>query len=152
MRNVFLAAAQELRNGMPQIPAPRGTSPGMARAMSTSQWWDSVAIRVDSQRADGMNFTLNFLTPDNGERFVVEMSGATLSHIQGFQAESPDATVSIERERLNQVIMGNTTLEALLQSGQGSLSGNADVLTQLNSVLVNFAPGFEILPGTGTAN
>ncbi len=148
MRNVFLAAAQELRNGMPQIPAPRGTSPGMARAMSTSQWWDSVAIRVDSARADGMNFTLNFLTPDNGEQFVVEMSGATLSHIQGFQAESPDATVSIDRERLNQVIMGNTTLEALLQSGQGSLSGDADVLAQLNSVLVNFAPGFEILPGT----
>ena len=148
MRNVFLAAAQELRNGMPRIPAPRGTSPGMARAMSTSQWWDSVAIRVDSARADGMNFTLNFLTPDNGEQFVVEMSGATLSHIQGFQAESPDATVSIDRELLNQVIMGNTTLEALLQSGQGSLSGDADVLPQLNSVLVNFAPGFEILPGT----
>jgi len=148
MRNVFLAAAQELRNGMPRIPAPRGTSPGMARAMSTSQWWDSVAIRVDSRLADGMNFTVNFLTPDNGERFVVEMSGGTLTAIEGFQAEAPDVTVSIDREDLNQVIMGNATLGELLQSGAGTISGDAGVLEQLASVLVNFAPGFEILPGT----
>ena len=148
MRNVFLAAAQELRNGMPRIPAPRGTSPGMARAMSTSQWWDSVAIRVDSRLADGMNFTMNFLTPDNGERFVVEMSGGTLTNIEGFQAEDADVTVSIDREDLNQVIMGNATLNELLQSGAGTVSGDAGVLAQLTSVLVNFAPGFEILPGT----
>ncbi len=148
MRNVFLAAAQELRNGMPRIPAPRGTSPGMARAMSTSQWWDSVAIRVDSRLADGMNFTMNFLTPDNGERFVVEMSGGTLTAIEGFQAEAPDVTVSIDREDLNEVIMGNATLNELLQSGAGTVSGDAGVLAQLTSALVNFAPGFEILPGT----
>ena len=148
MRNVFLAAAQELRNGMPRIPAPRGTSPSLARAMTTSQWWDSVAIRVDSERADGMDFTMNFLTPDTGQQFVVELSGGTLTNIEGFQAETPDVTVSIDREQLNEVIMGNTTLEELLQSGQGSVQGDAGVLAELSSVLVNFAPGFEILPGT----
>lgn len=148
MRNVFLAAAQELRNGMPRIPAPRGTSPSLARAMTTSQWWDSVAIRVDSERADGMDFTMNFLTPDTGQQFVVELSGGTLTNIEGFQAEAPDVTVSIDREQLNEVIMGNTTVEELLQSGQGSVQGDAGVLAQLSSVLVNFAPGFEILPGT----
>ena len=137
MRNVFLAAAQELRNGMPRIPAPRGTSPSLARAMTTSQWWDSVAIRVDSERADGMDFTMNFLTPDTGQQFVVELSGGTLTNIEGFQAEAPDVTVSIDRERLNEVIMGNTTLEELLQAGQGSVQGDATVLTQLASVLVN---------------
>ena len=148
MRNVFLTAAQELRNGMPRIPAPRGTSPGMARAMSTSQWWDAVAIRVDSERANDMNFTMNFITPDTGQRFVVEMSGATLSHIEGFQADNPDVTIRIDREDLDLVIMGMTTLGQLLRSGVGSVQGDAAVLTRLTSVLVDFAPGFEILPGT----
>ncbi len=60
----------------PADSAPRGTSPGLARAMTTEQWWDAVAIRVDSARADGMSFTMNFLTPDAGQRFVVEMTGA----------------------------------------------------------------------------
>lgn len=148
MRNVFLAATQELRNGMPRIPAPRGTSPGMARAMSTAQWWDAVAIRVDSESAAGMNFAINFVTPDTGQQFVVEMSGATLSVIEGFQAEAPDATIHIDRTDLNQVIMGNATLGELLQSGVGTIAGDAGVLSQLTSVLVNFAPGFEIMPGT----
>ncbi|HCL74145.1 MAG TPA: hypothetical protein DIC58_15035, partial [Gammaproteobacteria bacterium] len=31
MRNVFLAAAQELRNGTGSVPGPRGTSPSLAR-------------------------------------------------------------------------------------------------------------------------
>ena len=148
LRNVFLSAAQELRSGMPRIPAPRGTSPGMARAMSTSQWWDAVAIRVDSELADGMEFTMNFLTPDTEQQFVVEMSGGSLTSIEGFQSTDADVTVNINREDLNQVIMGNATLAELLQSGQGSLDGDAEVLSRLTSVLVDFAPGFEILPGT----
>ena len=61
MRNVFLSSAQELRNGAPPIAAPRGTSPSLARAMTTSQWWDAVATRVDSELADGAQFIVNFL-------------------------------------------------------------------------------------------
>ncbi|MFB0988525.1 MAG: alkyl sulfatase dimerization domain-containing protein, partial [Gammaproteobacteria bacterium] len=53
MRNVFLSSAQELRNGAPAVAAPRGTTPSLARAMTTTQWWDAVATRVDSGLADG---------------------------------------------------------------------------------------------------
>lgn len=148
MRNVFLSAAQELRNGAPNIAAPRGTSPSMARAMSTSQWWDAVATRVDSQRADGLEFVINFMTPDNGQEFVVEMSGGTLTNIEGFRADDPDASITINRSALDQVIMGQTTLPELLQSGVGSVTGDSDVLFQLASVLVTFDAGFEVLPGT----
>ncbi len=148
MRNVFLSAAQELRNGAPPIAAPRGTSPSLARAMTTSQWWDAVATRVDSSLADGRNFIINFNTPDTGQQFVVELSGGTLSHIEGYSAEAPDATININRSDLDTVIMGQATLPEQLQNGIGSVSGDAAVLLQLGAVLVNFNPGFEILPGT----
>ena len=36
--------------------------------MTTSQWWDAMATRVDSERADGLAFVLNFITPDNGQQ------------------------------------------------------------------------------------
>ena len=71
MRNVFLSSAQELRNGVPVIGAPRGTSPSLARAMTTAQWWDAVAIRVDSSKADAFNFTINFITPDTRHRAAI---------------------------------------------------------------------------------
>lgn len=148
MRNVFLAAAQELRNGTGSVPAPRGTSPSLARAMTTSQWWDAVATRVDSERADGEQFVINFVTPDTGQEFVVELSGGTLTNIEGYQSNAADATIIMNRTDLDPVIMGRTTLAEQLQAGVGSVLGDSSVLLQLAAVLITFNAGFEVMPGT----
>jgi len=148
MRNVFLSAAQELRDGIPRGGPVRQLSPDLARAMSTSQWWDGVAIRVDSRLAEGMNWTLNFNTPDTGEQFVIEMSNATLTHIEGYSLENADATIRIMRSNLDDVIMGNATLAQQIMSDRGSVEGDVSVLRQLSSVLGEFDPVFEIMPGT----
>lgn len=148
MRNVFLTAAQELRLGVAPAGPARGTSPDLARAMTTAQWWDAVATRVDSQLADGMAFKINFSTPDNGEQFVIEMRGGTLTSIAGYRAADADASITMNRSDLDQVIMGQATLASQLTSGRGQVTGNAGVLQQLASVLVEFDPVFEIMPGT----
>lgn len=148
MRNVFLTAAQELRMGVATAGPARGTSPDLARAMTTAQWWDAVATRVDSQLADGMTFKINFSTPDNGEQFVIEMRGGTLTNIAGYRSSDADASISMNRSDLDQVIMGQATLASQLGSGNGQVTGNAAVLQQLVSVLVEFDPVFEIMPGT----
>ena len=148
LRNVFLAAAQELRNGIQTIAAPRGTSPSMARAMTTSQWWDSVGTRVDSALADGNDYIVNFITPDTDQTFVIEMSSGTLSNIEGYLSDEADATITINRTDLDTVIMGQATLSEQLQNDLGSLEGDASVLLSMAAVLTVFSPGFEVLPGT----
>ena len=148
MRNVFLASAQELRSGAAAMGAARGTTPSSARAMTTSQWWDAIAIRVDSKLADSMNYTINFSTPDTNQNFIVEMSHGTLSNIEGFLLPNPDVTISMNRIDLNTVIIGDRTLAEQLRSGIGTAQGNVAVLEQLAGVLVDFDPGFEIMPGT----
>jgi alkyl sulfatase BDS1-like metallo-beta-lactamase superfamily hydrolase len=149
MRNVFLSSAQELRNGAPAVAAPRGTSPSLARAMTTTQWWDAVATRVDSGLADGTNFTMNFSSPDTQQNFVVEMSGGTLSNIEGYLSDDADVTITMNRTDLEMVIMGQETLASQLQAGVGTVTGNQAVLLQLSSVLVTFNSSFEVMPGTG---
>ena len=44
--------------------------------------------------------------------------------------------------------MGQATLASQLQAGIGSVEGNQGLLLQLASVLVDFSPGFEVMPGT----
>ncbi|HBX38770.1 MAG TPA: hypothetical protein DEG76_16440 [Pseudohongiella sp.] len=151
VRNVFLVAAQELRYGVAPAGPARGTSPDLARAMTTLQWWDAMATRVDSQRADGMAFIINFVTPDTGETFVIEMRSGTLTAITGYQSDAADATIRLDRSILDQVIMGQTTLAAQLTSGAGEVEGDIGVLQQLASVLVEFDPVFEIMPGTAAS-
>ena len=149
MRNVFLSSAQELRNGAPAVAAPRGTTPSLARAMTTTQWWDAVATRVDSGLADGTNFTINFSSPDTQQNFIVEMSGGTLSNIEGYLSGDADVTITMDRSDLDTVIMGQETLASQLQAGVGTVTGDQAVLLQLASVLVTFNSSFEVMPGTG---
>jgi alkyl sulfatase BDS1-like metallo-beta-lactamase superfamily hydrolase len=149
MRNVFLSSAQELRNGAPAVAAPRGTTPSLARAMTTTQWWDAVATRVDSGLADGTDFTINFSSPDTQQNFVVEMSGGTLTNIEGYLSDDADVTITMNRSDLETVIMGQETLASQLQAGVGMVTGNQAVLLELSSVLVTFNSSFEVMPGTG---
>ena len=149
MRNVFLSSAQELRNGAPAVAAARGTSPSLARAMTTTQWWDAVATRVDSGLADATNFTINFSSPDTQQNFVVEMSGGTLSNIEGYLSDDADVTITMNRSDLETVIMGQETLASQLQAGVGTVTGDQAVLLQLASVLVTLNSSFEVMPGTG---
>ena len=148
LRNSFLSAAKELRHGIAAVSGLESGGPDTARALTTSQWWDAVAIRVDSEKADGIDFKLNFVTPDNGERLVVEMSNGTLTNIAGFSAPDADATLTIDRADLIPVMMGQTTLGAQIRAGNAELEGNGLVLAQFASTLVEFDPLFEIMPGT----
>ncbi len=152
VRNSFLAAAYELRNGIPQGASPKSTGPDMVRGMSTQLWLDFLAIRMDSDKADGMKFTINFVTPDNGEKFVVEMSNATLTSIEGFQVPEPDLTITIDRADLEPVMMGAISFDDQIAAGKARLDGNREVYEQLKSTLVQFDLGFEIMPGTGAVD
>jgi alkyl sulfatase BDS1-like metallo-beta-lactamase superfamily hydrolase len=123
-------------------------NPDTVRAMSTELLLDFVAIRVDSQKAKGMKFTINLVTPDNGEQFAVEMSNSTLTNVKGFLAQNPDLTITLNRSDLELVMAGIATFPTLLGEGKARLEGNSAVFEQLRSLLVEFTPDFEIMPGT----
>jgi len=148
VRNTFLQGAFELRNGLPGGVPVRSAVPDVIRAMSTEQWLDFVGISMDPKKAEGMRFVINLATPDNGEKFVVEMSNATLTSIKGFQAPKPDLTVTVNRADLNQVMMGVASFDDLIKAGKAKFDGNRAGFDQLRSILVPFTPDFEILPGT----
>ncbi len=151
VRNSFLAAAYELRSGIPAGASPTA-GPDMIRAMTTELWLDFLGVRVDSKKAEGMKFTINLVTPDNDEKFVVEMSNATLTNIGGYQAANPDLTVTINRSDLEQVMMGAVNFDDQIAAGKAKLNGNKAVYEQLKSTLAQFELGFELMPGTGDAS
>jgi alkyl sulfatase BDS1-like metallo-beta-lactamase superfamily hydrolase len=68
VRNSYLAAAYELRSGIPQGEAVNSSSPDVIRAMSTELFLNFLGIRMDSRKAEGLRFTINLVTPDNGEK------------------------------------------------------------------------------------
>ncbi|QDT74729.1 alkyl/aryl-sulfatase [Lacipirellula limnantheis] len=148
LRNSYLAAAYELRSGIPAGQTADSSSPDVIRAMSTELFLNFLGIRMDSRKAEGMRFTINLITPDNGEKFLIELENATLTNIQGFLSPSPDLTLTINRTDLEQTMMGTKTLEAQIADGTATVDGDVAVLQQLASTMVDFDPRFEIMPGT----
>ena len=116
--------------------------------MTTDLFLDFLGILMDSRKADGMAFTINLVTPDNGEQFVIELSNNTLTNIEGYQAEDADLTLTITRLGLGQVITGAKSLADQIADGDAKAEGDLSVLQQLASTMVRFELGFEILPGT----
>ena len=152
LRNSFLAGAYELRSGIPSGASPDSSGPDMLRAMSTELFLDFIGIRMDSKKAEaaGLKFGMNLITPDNGEKFAIELSNATFTNVEGFQLSNPDLTLTINRSDLVPVMAGQRTLAAQIADGKAKVEGNQKILEQLASLLVTFEMGFEIMPGTAS--
>jgi len=148
IRNTYLAAAYELRTGIPEGKTAASANPDVVRAMSTELFLDFLGIRMDSRKAEGMRFTINLITPDNGEKFAIELENATLTNIKGFLAKEPDLTLTINRSDLEQTMMGVKTLEAQIKDGTAKAEGDVGILAKLAATMVEFDPRFEIMPGT----
>jgi alkyl sulfatase BDS1-like metallo-beta-lactamase superfamily hydrolase len=151
LRNAFLAGAFELRSGIPEGSPPKSSGPDMIQAMSTGLFLDFLGIRMDSSKAEDFEFTINLSTPDNGEQYVIELSNATLTNIEGYQAADADLSITINRADLEQTMMGVKPFMTQLEDGTASFEGDLGVLQQLGSAMIDFDLFFEVLPGTKQA-
>ena len=152
VRNSYLAGAYELRNGIPTGASPKTNSPDLVGAISTELFLNFLGVRLDSKKAGNEHFVMNLITPDNGEKFAVELSNATLTNISGFQAKNADLTLTVNRSDLLKIMFGQTTFEEILKSGKGKSVGDLTVLAKLQGMLDTFEVGFEIMPGTKDKN
>ncbi len=152
VRNSFLAAANELRSGIPSGASPKSSGPDIVRAMTTELWLDFLGVRLDSAKAMGKAFKINLITPDNDEKFVIELSNGTLTNIEGFQAEDAALTITIDRSDLEQTMMGAVSFDQQIASGKAKLVGSREPFEQLKAMLLHFDLGFEIMPGTGSVD
>jgi alkyl sulfatase BDS1-like metallo-beta-lactamase superfamily hydrolase len=148
LRNSFLQGAYELRSGMPSGVAPSTGSADVIRSMPTGFWLDFLGISMDPKRADGLRLTINLVTPDNGEKYLVELSNATLTNIEGVQAAKPDLTVTLDRADLNRVLLGVATFDDLANEGKARFDGDRTAIYKLRDLMVTFTPDFEFIPGS----
>jgi linear primary-alkylsulfatase len=148
VRNSFLAAAYELRNGMPSGASPKTAGPDVIGGMTTELWLDFLGVRLDTTKAEGKRFVINLVTPDNDEKYLVELNNSTLTNIEGFQSEQADLTITIDRSELNEVMMGKVSFDDKIKAGKAKLKGDRKPYDELKNMLVTFNMEFELLPGT----
>ena len=66
-RNAYLFGAQELRQGMPKVPARSPMPRETLAALRTEQLWDVLGVRLNGPKAEGKRIVLNWNFTDTGE-------------------------------------------------------------------------------------
>jgi len=103
-------------------------------------------VKVDAIKAQHVPFTLNVNVPDIKQVHFVEMSNGNLSNALVEEVRSADATLHINKADITKLMLGQTNLKALLESGMAGIEGDATVIAKLAQASVEFDESFEILP------
>jgi alkyl sulfatase BDS1-like metallo-beta-lactamase superfamily hydrolase len=149
LRNSFLAGAFELRSGIPEGTPPSSSGPDMISAMSTGLFLDFIGIRMDGKKAEAIGpYSMNLVTPDNGEKYAVDLSNGTFTNVEGFLHDDPDLAITINRSDLEVIMAGQKTFMASIEDGTAKAEGKVGILDEIAATLTNFEIGFEVLPGT----
>jgi alkyl sulfatase BDS1-like metallo-beta-lactamase superfamily hydrolase len=149
VRNSFLAGAYELRNGVPEGRSASTVGPDFIEAMTTGMLFDFMAVKLDTRRAGDDEFTINLVTPDTGEQYIVELSNGVLTNIEGYQASEASLTLTVDRGDLDQVFLGRTKLANLIEAGKAKAEGDFEVIGRLMGYQIDFDPRFQMVPGAG---
>lgn len=144
-RNFYLTGAKELREGVKQLPAPNTASPDTVKAMSLDLFFDYIAMRVNGPKAGDKHITLNFNFPDTKEKYFLELSNGALSHISIEKDRKADATVTLDRTTLNDIVIGTTSLEKGIMNGKVKIEGSEGKFDELISTLDKFDFWFNIV-------
>lgn len=142
-RNFYLSAAKELRQGIAVLPTPNTASADMVRAMSLELFFDYLGVRLNGDKAGDRRITLNCLFPDLNESYTLMVRHGTLSHRPGKAAQA-DATLTIARSDLNDVILGQATIADQITAGATTVEGDASALHDFVALLDTFEFWFNI--------
>ena len=148
-RNAYLMGAQELRKGPPP-PAPTHVrARSMIRAMTIEQVFDVLSVRVMSEKVGGLSHCVNWTftdmagTPDH--QWVLGLSNRTMYSTQGRHEAAAEATITISRALLLEIIAQMTTFVDEFSAGTVSIEGDAAALLNIFGNLDTFATGFAIV-------
>lgn len=144
-RNFYLSGAKELRTGIKKLAAPDTASPDTIRAMDTGLLFDYFGVRLNGEKAANTSLVLNFVFSDINKKYLVELNNGSLHNIEGYQSDKADATITLNRETLNQILLKNTTLADAIKNNQIKINGKSDSLTQLLSFMDSFDFWFNIV-------
>jgi alkyl sulfatase BDS1-like metallo-beta-lactamase superfamily hydrolase len=132
-RNAYLAGAAELRSG--NFGTPATTSPDMAYALSVSQVFDSIAVRIDGPRAWHEHIVTAWTITDEDTTYVTELRNGVLHHRTVTEAPAGVTRFALSRRSLIGVVTGQLDLTAAIGDGTVAIDGDPSAMANLVRLL-----------------
>jgi alkyl sulfatase BDS1-like metallo-beta-lactamase superfamily hydrolase len=144
-RNFYLSGSQELRDGVTVVPTPNTASPDVIRATPAEMFFDLLAVQLNGPKAEGKQIAINIHFTDTEERFLLVIENGVLNYSAGKQADLADATLTMPRSALDDIVLGAATLAEKQAAGEARLDGSQEKFREFLSMLDRFEFWFNIV-------
>ncbi|MBU6215566.1 MAG: MBL fold metallo-hydrolase [Acidobacteria bacterium] len=146
-RNAFLAGAHELRHGV--FGTPSSVSPqDFAAALSPSQIFDAIAVRIDGPRAWEQHLRIGWRFTEPEESHVMELRNGVLVHHPVDELDGVadlQVSLTLDRATLLGMITQQLDLAAALGDGRLVVDGDATAVLTLVGLADEVDPSFPIV-------
>lgn len=142
-RNMYLVGAMELRNGAP-AQSNRAVA-DLVRAATPAMFLDLLAVRLDSDKAQGHDMTLDWNFDDLQQRFALTLRNGVLTYRENSSHAKPDVQVQMSKAVLDRINLRELDFATAIKQGDIKLQGDASRFTALLGMLGSFVPNFNIV-------
>jgi len=142
-RNFYLCGALELREGLPRGSRFDATE-SMAKAMPLANLFQTLAVRLNSQKVDGLVLHINLVFTD-AETTLLTIENSVLHAFPDRSHPQPTATIRVSALDFKRLMLGLTEASTLVSSGALGLDGNLGALAQLGGLFDQFERRYPIM-------
>ena len=137
-RNMYLAGAKELRDGVAAGPGQQA-SLDLVRSTGTATLLDLLSVRLDPANAGTGQVTVDLVFPDRKERYRVRVKNAVLTHEAEPTTDGADGTFTLPRAQFLALALGGVPADSM------QITGDAGALARLLGWLTPPTPNFPIV-------
>jgi alkyl sulfatase BDS1-like metallo-beta-lactamase superfamily hydrolase len=142
-RNIYLQGAHELRHGVAEASA-RATD-DLVRAADAGMFFDLLAMRIDSEKAQGHDMTLNWTFEDPNQPFALTLRNGVLTRRDGMRHAHADVSVRMTKATLDRISLRQLDFPTAVAQGEIKLDGDPRKLAELLGLLDRFPPMFNVV-------
>lgn len=123
-RDVYLTAALELRQGPPEKGVGIANAGDMLRQTPLSEFMQLIAVMLNGPKADGEDYSFNFVFTDVGETHTLTLENAVLQHRSDEPDPDANATLHLTHELFIKLLTRQAGIRDTVFSDDVSLEGS----------------------------
>jgi alkyl sulfatase BDS1-like metallo-beta-lactamase superfamily hydrolase len=113
--------------------------------MTPEMFFDYLAVHINGQKAGDAKSVFNIDLGSDGGKYKLELENGVLNHTANAEAKDADATLTLNRDTLNKIILKEITLKQAQDSGDVKISGDSTKLDAMLGYMDKFDFWFNIV-------
>ncbi|MGF9909747.1 alkyl/aryl-sulfatase [Brevibacillus porteri] len=134
-RNIYLAGAHELRNGVKKGNFNTATS---ALNIPVDEFLKLLAVRLNGPKAEGKIMTMNVHISHKDETYTIYLENGVLIHKANRLDDNPNVSITVDTATFYKLGFGHLTPDQAIAAGALELSGDPHTLDEFFTLLDSF--------------